>query len=118
MLELLVVLVIVALLASLATPIVSKSVQQATESALKEDLFVMRKALDDYYADHGFYPEALSALVEEQYLRNIPQDPIARRENGQWALTWVEGVDGKRGIIDIHSSAGGRASDGRTYQQW
>lgn len=114
--ELLVVLMIVALLAALAAPAVTDSVERAREATLREDLLVMRKAIDGYYADRGHYPADLETLVEERYLRSVPVDPVTERRD-----TWepeLEQVGGKRGIIDIHSGAPGRGRDGTPYGQW
>ena len=66
--EILLVLVLIALLASLVAPEVTSTVGRAKESAIKENLTIMRKAIDDYYSDKGKYPERLDMLVEEKYL--------------------------------------------------
>lgn len=113
--ELLLVLFIIALLASIVAPMATKSIEQARESTLKEDLHVLRKAIDDYYADNGRYPESLALLAEKRYIRKVPVDPITDR-----ADTWVdvrsEGKDG--GIIDIRSGAEGKTTDGKSYRDW
>jgi general secretion pathway protein G len=113
--ELLLVLFLVALLASLVMPVATRSVDQAKESALKEDLQVLRKAIDDYYANSGHYPQSLTQLVEKRYIRRIPADPLADR-----ATNWVEvhTDDPGGGISDIHSGAEGVASDGKPYREW
>jgi general secretion pathway protein G len=100
LIELLLVLLIVALLASLVAPVVTGSIQRAKESTLKEDLYVMRKAIDDYYADSGKYPELLSDLVTKQYLRRIPRDPLTES-----AETWVLVRSDGGGIVDVRSGA-------------
>src|SRR6185312_11269908 len=79
LIELLLVLFLVALLASLVGPALTSGIQRARESALKEDLHVLRKALDDYYADNGSYPPELQVLVDKRYLRNVPVDPFTDR---------------------------------------
>lgn len=113
--ELLLVLFLVALLASLVTPVATRSVDQAKESALKEDLQVLRKAIDDYYANTGKYPQNLSQLVEKRYIRRIPVDPLTERET-----SWIENraEDAGGGINDVHSGAEGNASDGKPYHDW
>lgn len=113
--ELLLVLVLVALLASLAMPVATRSVDQAKESALKEDLHVLRKAIDDYYANTGHYPQNLSQLVEKRYIRRVPVDPLTGRAEG-WVEIRTDDLEG--GISDIHSGAEGNASDGKPYRDW
>ncbi len=117
--ELLLVLLLVALLASLVTPVVTGSIQRARESTLKEDLYTLRKAIDDHYADVGRYPEELEELVKKRYLRRIPADPITdKRET--WVL--VRSEDNKTGksggILDIRSGSQERASDGSNFKDW
>lgn len=116
--ELILVLVIVALLASIAAPNVSKSIQRATETALKENLYITRSALDDFYADVGRYPNTLEELVEKKYLRNLPLDPITD-DRSSWQLSYSEeqGAD-QQGIMDIHSGADGESMEGQSYQEW
>lgn len=113
--ELLLVLLMVALLASLAMPVATRSVDQAKESALKEDLHVLRKAIDDFYANTGHYPENLAQLAEKRYIRRLPVDPLTERENS-WVTVASDGAGG--GIIDVHSGADGKGSDGKEYRDW
>ncbi len=113
--ELLLVLFLVALLASLVAPVATRSVDQAKESALKADLQVLRKAIDDYYANTGRYPQSLSTLVEKRYIRSVPIDPLTERATS-WIETRVQDPGG--GISDVHSGAEGNASDGKPYHDW
>jgi len=116
--ELLLVLAIVALLASLALPAVNKSIERARESALRENLQVLRKALDSYYADNGVYPPSLETLTERRYIRAIPPDPIT---DNPWDLVWSEtSLTGKpqKGIRDIRSASDKVSMDGSRYDQW
>lgn len=117
LMELLVVLALVAVLASLVTPIVSSSIQRAKEATLKENLFVLRKAIDDYYADIGAYPPTLDALVEKRYVRKVPVDPITERADS-WQFTREEEGGEEAGIIDVHSGAEEAATDGSAYREW
>lgn len=118
LIELLLVLLVVALLASLVMPVVTGSIQRAREATLKEDVYVMRKAIDDYYADHGAYPAELEDLVKERYLRRIPIDPITERRD-TWVLTRAEDEESAGdGIIDVHSGSEEKASDGSYYGDW
>ena len=113
--ELLLVLFLVALLASLVVPVATRSIDQARESTLKEDLQVLRKAIDSYYANTGRYPDNLSQLADKRYIRKVPVDPITERANS-WIEVPVEGTRG--GIIDVHSGAEGKAADGSSYRDW
>ena len=119
--EMLVVLLLVSLLASLAVPLVTGSIDRASESTLKEDLFIMRKAIDAYYADKQVYPETLTVLVEQRYLRAIPKDPLTGRIDS-WRLDYREiaGAGGvtMRGVADVHSGHDGQSSEGTPYAQW
>ncbi len=113
--ELLLVLFLVALLASLVAPVATRSIDQAKESALKADLQVLRKAIDDYYANTGRYPQSLSLLVDKRYIRSVPVDPLTDR-----ATSWIENriQETGGGISDVHSGAEGNASDGKPYHDW
>src|SRR4051812_341740 len=83
LIELLVVLSLIMILASLALTQYRNAIVQAKEAAMRSDLFLMRDAIDQYYADKGKYPESLDALVSEHYLRVIPKDPITNQPDWQ-----------------------------------
>jgi general secretion pathway protein G len=119
LIELLLVLLIVALLASIVAPVVTGSIFRAREATLKEDVYTMRKAIDDYYADNGAYPPELEDLVKKRYLRHIPLDPVTEKRD-TWALTRAEDdKSGKGGgIIDVHSGSEEKAADGTYYKDW
>jgi general secretion pathway protein G len=116
LIELMVVLAIVALLLSVATMRYFSSLDKARETALKQDLYTMREAIQKYNADKGRYPETLDALVADRYLRNVPVDPVTDS-----AATWVvvppKGEDAK-GVGDVFSGAQGTAQDGTAYASW
>ncbi|HSL24535.1 MAG TPA: prepilin-type N-terminal cleavage/methylation domain-containing protein, partial [Vicinamibacterales bacterium] len=76
LIELLIVIALITILASLALVNYRNSVQSSKEAVLREDLFRMRDAIDQYYADKGKYPTGLDTLVGEGYLRKVPEDPI------------------------------------------
>ncbi|WP_321781979.1 prepilin-type N-terminal cleavage/methylation domain-containing protein [Paraburkholderia sp. J94] len=116
LIELLVVLAIVATLLSIVAPRYVHQTDRAREAALKADLAVLRRALDDYYSDNGHYPDKLTALVEHRYLRALPVDPLTNRSD-----TWipVEGKDGdEKTLVDVKSGAKGNAPDGTEYSAW
>ena len=112
--ELLLVLLLIALLASIVTPVVTKGIRQANESALKDNLYTMRKALDDYYTDKGYYPKNLNTLVKKIYLRRIPKDPFTGSSE-----SWKVIRDDKgNGVQDIKSGATGKSINEEAYSDW
>ena len=114
--ELLVVMSIIALLLTIVAPRYFGRVEQAKETVLKENLSVVRDALDKFYSDSGKYPETLEDLVSKKYLRSLPQDPITES-----TTTWiiVPPVESDKGAVyDIKSGAQGNARDGTTYADW
>ena len=117
LMEMLLVLLLVALLASLVAPVVTGGMQRARESTLKEDLYALRKAIDDYYADLGAYPPELDELVKRRYLRRIPPDPVTEKRE-TWVLVRTEDEKGKAGIVDVRSGSEDRASDGSYFKDW
>jgi general secretion pathway protein G len=120
LLELMIVVSIVGILVALAIPNFQHSAMKAKETALKHNLFTMRSVLDQYYADRGEYPLSLESLVEDQYLRAIPMDPMTKT-----MTTWVEiyeeqeeGDDSPTGVYDIKSGSDELALDGTPYKDW
>jgi general secretion pathway protein G len=115
--ELLLVLAILGLLASLVATVSMNKIRQSKESALKEDLHILRKAVDDYYADKGKYPKKLEDLVDQRYLRSVPVDPLTESE-GTWQPVYSQELDQKDGIVDVHSGSEEKSSDGNNYSEW
>ncbi len=115
--ELMVVLAIMALLSGLVAAASMGKIRQSKESALKEDLHAMRKALDDYYADKGKYPVKLQDLVNQHYLRSIPEDPLTDSED-TWQTVVSQDPNQKGGIVDIHSGSEEKTADGKSYSEW
>ncbi len=116
LIELLVALAVIALLLSIVTPRYFGSVSRTEDIVLKENLHLMRDALDKYYADAGRYPDALGDLVTKRYLRNIPDDPIT-----QSSTTWIvlPPADSQKGAVyDVKSGAKGVGRDGKAYGEW
>ena len=114
--ELLVVIAIIATLLTLAVPRYFSSVEKSKEVVLKENLVLMRDALQKYYSDKGKYPEKLEDLAKDRYLRRIPLDPITDSDS-----TWIvvpPQDEAKGGIYDVQSGAPGRALDGTAYSEW
>ena len=113
--ELLVVLALIALLASVIAPLLTNSIGRAREATLKENLQVMRKAIDDYYGDRGEYPPDLEALVQKRYLRRVPVDPVTERVD-TWRTVRAETERG--GIMDVRSGSEEQASEGGYFRDW
>jgi general secretion pathway protein G len=121
LIELLVVLVLIMIIATVAMSQYRNSVQYAREAALKSDLYLMRDAIDQYYADKGKYPESLQALVSESYLRGVPTDPMTRSSDS-WTTVPADFQPGSLstspGIYDVKSGSDGVAIDGSRYADW
>lgn len=117
LIELLVAMVIVALLLSIVIPRYFHSVDKAEEAILKQDLSVMREALDKYHADKGKYPDVLDDLVTNKYIRKIPVDPITG-SSSTWVLLLPPDNKEKGAIYDVKSGAPGNGKDGTAYASW
>lgn len=121
LIELLIVMTLIMILAGIALVQYTNSVQSAKETVLKTDLFRMRDAIDQYYADKGRYPQSLDALVSERYLREVPIDPITGRRD-TWVFTQSDpdpsNPTGGIGIYDVRSGAEGVGLDGTRYSTW
>ncbi len=120
MLELLIVMAIMGILITIAQPSLKQAIIKAREAVLKEDLFQLRDAIDQYYADNGKYPDQLSDLINAQdrsksYLRDLPKDPFTGSPD--WiTVAPVEGGEG--GVFDVHSASPLLAVDGTAYNTW
>jgi general secretion pathway protein G len=117
LIELIVVMAIVAMLVALAAPRYFRSVERAKEATLRQDLSVMRDALDKFYGDVGKYPDTLDELVAKRYLRKIPPDPITdRADSWQMLPPPTDAVKGR--VYNVRSGAEGMALDGTPYGDW
>jgi general secretion pathway protein G len=117
--EMLLVLMLIALLATLVTPVVTGGLSRARESTLRADLYALRKAIDDYYADTGAYPSELDELVTKRYLRRIPPDPVTESRD-TWVLVRAEDDKAAKGggILDVRSGSPEVARDGSPFKDW
>jgi len=136
LIELMIVMAIMGILISIAAPNLKQSIVRAREAVLRENLFQMREAIDQYYADNGKYPSVLTDLLHAQektrsYLRAIPKDPFTNADD--WITVAPEGgaeggtggsseevsesgSDG--GVFDVHSASPLVALDGTPYNSW
>ncbi len=121
LIELMVVMLIIAILASVAIPAYVSSIKAAHEAVLKEDLHVMRDAIDSYTNDKNKAPQSLDDLVSAGYLKAIPKDPMTNTSS-----TWVPTMDDSianpdqtdPGISDVHSGSEQTGGDGQPYSAW
>ena len=116
LIELLVVMAIIALLLSIAVPKYFGSVDRSRETILRQDLSVMREAIDKFYGDKNKYPDALEDLVTSKYIRSIPKDPITNSESTWIIVAPKSGLTGS--VYDIKSGAPGLGADGTAYESW
>lgn len=119
LLELMIVLSIMGILITIAQPSLTQSIVRAREAVLREDLYQIRDALDQYYADNGKYPSLLTDLVGQSdkalsYLREIPKDPFTKADD--WITVALDSEEG--GIFDVHSASPLVAADGTAYNTW
>lgn len=116
--ELLIVISLISILAAMGLVQYRNSVVSAKESVLVTDLFRMRDAIDQYYADKGKYPSSLDSLVSDGYMRKIPEDPITKSSD-TWTTVPAEpdpnNPSAEPGIYDVKSGAPGTALDGSNY---
>jgi general secretion pathway protein G len=119
LLELMIVISIIIILASIALPQYQKTVLHARETVLRDDLFNMRKLIDQYAADKGQLPQSLDDLVSSGYMREIPEDPITNEKT--WNVVTGDdpySTEGSQGVTDVHSTSSDTGSDGRPYSEW
>jgi general secretion pathway protein G len=121
MIELMVVMSIIVILSTMAIVQYRHSVVLTKETVLRDDLFKMRDAIDQYYADKGQYPSTLEALVSDGYLRALPKDPITNSTT-TWQAIPAEpdaaNPTAEPGVYDVKSGADLAAADGTKYSDW
>jgi general secretion pathway protein G len=121
LIELMIVMAIIGVLALVAIPSYVSAVKHAREAVLKEDLHVLRAAVDSYTMDKQKAPQSLDDLLQDGYLKKIPEDPMTRS-----ATTWVTNLSDSLhsldqtdpGIDDVHSGSDEVGSDGQPYSSW
>ena len=121
LIELMIVMAIIAVLATMAVPSYTANIKHAREAVLKEDLHTMRSAIDSYTYDKQKAPQSLDDLVQSGYLRELPKDPFTQRTD-TWlpsegsSLTSLDETQG--GIDDVHSGSQQVSTEGTTYNTW
>jgi general secretion pathway protein G len=121
LIELMVVMTLIVVLAGIGLATYTNSVKRSREAALKEDLFQLRSALDQYYADKNRYPPSLDALVSEKYVRALPVDPFTNSVD-TWQIVMSEpdpsNPSAESGVFDVRSGSDQIALDGTRYADW
>ncbi|MDX6611581.1 MAG: ral secretion pathway protein [Blastocatellia bacterium] len=119
LLELMIVISIIIILAAVALPQFQKTIVHTRETVLRDDLYQMRKMLDQFAADKGKLPQSLEELVAEKYLREIPVDPIT--QEAEWDVITGEdpgATDGGSGIVEVHSRSTDMGTNSKPYNEW
>lgn len=121
LLELIVVMTIISILATLAVPSFVGAIRSAREAVLKEDLHVMRAAIDSYTMDKQKAPQSLDDLVQNGYLKSIPEDPMTHSTD-TWTTETSDALysldQTESGIDDVHSGSQETGSNGQPYSTW
>ena len=121
MIELMVVMSLIVILATMGLVQYRQSIIRSQEAVLKEDLFRLRDALDQYYADKNQYPSDLNTLVSDGYLRSLPKDPFTSSDS-TWQTVQAEpdprNTNVEPGVYDVKSGSDATALDGTKYSEW
>jgi general secretion pathway protein G len=121
LIEVLVVISLILVLAGMAMVQYQNSTRRAKEAVLKQDLFRMRDAIDQFYADKNKYPATLDELVSEKYLRSVPNDPFTNsKDTWQAVMSEPDPVNptAQPGVYDVKSGSEETALDGTKYSEW
>lgn len=121
LLELMIAMFILIILLSVALPTYNRTVEQARATVLKENLWQMRRAIDQYSSDKGKLPGSLEDLVSEKYLREMPVDPITEKtewEEIQGEDTMSADDSAEQGLTNVKSLAEGSDFDGKAYKEY
>ena len=121
LIEVLIVITLITILASVGLATYANSVRRAREAVLREDLFRMRGAIDQYYADKNKYPSTLQDLVSDGYLREFPKDPITDSAD-TWQTINAESDPANAaqepGIFNVKSGSEDTSMNGTKYSEW
>jgi general secretion pathway protein G len=109
---------IIIILLSVAIPTYQRTVQHARETVLKENLWQMRRAIDQFSGDKGKPPQSIDELIEAKYLREKPIDPITDKTEWKEIQTESSSNDAEQGLKDVKSTAEGQDSEGKSYEEY
>jgi len=126
LIELMIVITIIGILASIAAPNYMWGLVRAKEAVLREDLYNIRTTIDQFYADQGKYPDSLQELVDKKYLKDIPVDPFTRSKESWVVLPPIEPTGsvvteqkGLGNVFDVHSGSDQKSPfDNTAYSEW
>lgn len=119
LLELMIVISIIIILASITLPQYMRTIMHTRETVLRDDLRKMRSLIDQFAADKGRLPQSLDDLVSEGYMREVPIDPFTGQKD--WAITTGEdpnSSEGEQGMTDVHSASADTSTEGTAYSEW
>ncbi len=119
--ELMIVIAIIAILLGVSVPLYKQSITHARESALRQDLYTLRNAIDQYTMDKQKAPQSLEDLVQAGYLKSLPKDPFTNATD-----TWQPEMEDslmaidqtQPGITDVHSGSNATSTEGTAYNTW
>ncbi|HEV8523685.1 MAG TPA: prepilin-type N-terminal cleavage/methylation domain-containing protein [Terriglobales bacterium] len=121
LIELMIVISIILILLSFSVPMYNQSILRAREAVLRQDLYTMRQAIDQYTLDKLRGPQSLEDLVSSGYLREVPLDPFTNRRDS-WVTVQEDVImspdQTEPGIYDVRSGADHTSSDGTAYSSW
>jgi general secretion pathway protein G len=119
LLELMIVISIIIILASITLPQYQRTIMHTRETVLKDDLRKMRSLIDQFAADKGRLPQSLDELASSGYMREVPIDPFTGQKD--WAITTGEdpnSSEGQQGMTDVHSASAEISTEGTPYSEW
>jgi general secretion pathway protein G len=119
LLELMIVITIIIILAAIALPQYQRTILATREAVLRDDLYTMRKLLDQYAADKQKLPQSLDDLVTAGYMRELPVDPVTGQKD--WNVTTGEdssSTTSEQGVTNVHSASPDTSSEGTPYSEW
>jgi general secretion pathway protein G len=120
LIELMIVMAIISIIVAIAVPMYQKSIVRAKESVLKQNLFSLRTVIDEYTYDKAKAPQSLQDLVQEGYLRQVPNDPMTG--TNEWTTIQEDSVNSvnqtEPGIFDVRSKSDRKSLEGTPYNEW
>ena len=121
LIELMIVITIIGILASIAVPNYRWGIVRAREAVLRETLYTFRTTIDQFYADQGKFPDSLQEMSDKKYIREIPKDPTTNNKES-WVIVAppapTDGSEVKGSVYDVHSGSNMVGSNGIPYNEW